>query len=63
MILLLMAYFENGTLPEEGAVCEVDELPFIGTVHNEVDAMSVEDRELLDALKSLSDALPTLGAL
>ena len=23
-------YFVNGTLPEDGATCEVDELPFVG---------------------------------
>ena len=26
------AYFEEGTLPEEGTVCEPDELPFVGKV-------------------------------
>lgn len=56
------AYFEDGTLPEEGTVCEVDELPFIGTVHGEADALSVEDRQLLDALRSLGEALPRMGA-
>lgn len=56
------AYFEDGTLPEEGTVCEVDELPFIGAVHGEADAMSVEDKELLDALRSLGEAIPTMSA-
>ncbi|KAH9943796.1 alpha/beta-hydrolase [Amylocystis lapponica] len=54
-------YFENGTLPEEGTVCEVDELPFVGSVHSQVEAMSVEDRELLDALKGLVDVVPMFG--
>ncbi|KAH9840062.1 alpha/beta-hydrolase [Rhodofomes roseus] len=57
------AYFENGTLPDEGTVCEVDELPFVGTIHGEVDAMSAEDRELLDAFRSLGEAIPMTGAL
>ena len=25
-----MAYFENGTLPEPGTICEVDAVPFSG---------------------------------
>ncbi|KAH9925565.1 alpha/beta-hydrolase [Fomitopsis serialis] len=56
------AYFENGTLPVEEAVCEVDELPFIGSVHGGVDAMSVEDREVLDALRSLGEAISMMSA-
>jgi len=58
----LRAYFENGTLPEEGTVCEVDELPFVGKVNSEkVNAMSVEDRELLDALRGLAEEVPSFG--
>lgn len=55
-------YFEDGTLPEEGTVCEVDGLPFIGAVNGEANAMSVEDRELLDALRGLGEAIPMMGA-
>ncbi|EPT00976.1 hypothetical protein FOMPIDRAFT_1121428 [Fomitopsis schrenkii] len=55
-------YFEDGTLPEEGTVCEVDELPFIGAVNGEANAMSVEDQELLDALRGLGEAIPMMGA-
>ncbi|OBZ70732.1 hypothetical protein A0H81_09435 [Grifola frondosa] len=56
------AYFENGTLPKEGTVCEVDELPFVGAVGAEkVSAMSAEDMELLDALRGLADEVPMLG--
>ncbi|KAI0665891.1 alpha/beta-hydrolase [Trametes maxima] len=54
-------YFVNGTLPEPGTVCEVDELPFVGKVPvggSAVRALSVEDAELLDALKGLSAEVP-----
>lgn len=51
-------YFVDGTVPEEGMVCEVDELPFVGDVVGEhgasTQALSVEDAELLDTLKLLS---------
>ena len=53
------AYFENGTLPEEGAECEVDELPFIGPVGRAGSGHLVgEDAELLDTLRKLSSAVP-----
>ncbi|KAI0665892.1 alpha/beta-hydrolase [Trametes maxima] len=55
------AYFVNGTLPEPGTVCEVDELPFVGSA-GDVRAMSKEDTELLDALKGLSTEVPMFGA-
>ncbi|KAI0645977.1 alpha/beta-hydrolase [Trametes meyenii] len=55
------AYFMNGTLPEPGTVCEVDELPFVGSA-KDVRAMSAEDAELLDALKGLSTEVPMFGA-
>lgn len=48
----LRAYFLEGTLPEDGVVCEVDELPFVG----EVGTVEPEDRELFDALQSLTNA-------
>lgn len=58
----LRAYFEDGTLPEDGTVCEVDELPFIGKVDGEAfDAMSTEDKELLESLRSLAEEVPTFG--
>ncbi|KIP03936.1 hypothetical protein PHLGIDRAFT_110275 [Phlebiopsis gigantea 11061_1 CR5-6] len=50
-------YFEEGVLPDEGIVCEPDELPFVG-VADGVGALAVEDRELLDAMRSLGEALP-----
>ncbi|TFY68086.1 hypothetical protein EVJ58_g1231 [Rhodofomes roseus] len=57
--LHIRAYFENGTLPQEGTECEVDELPFIGRVNDkEVNMLSAEDAELLDALRGLSRAAP-----
>ncbi|KAI0708188.1 alpha/beta-hydrolase [Cerioporus squamosus] len=54
------AYLEDGRLPGEGTVCEADELPFVGVVRD-VGAMSVEDRELLDAMRGLAEMVPTLG--
>lgn len=53
------AYFVNGTLPEEGTVCEPDELPFVGK--KDLKVMSAEDEELLDALRGLTDAVPFFG--
>ncbi|KAL6299866.1 alpha/beta-hydrolase [Sparassis latifolia] len=53
-------YFATGALPPEGAECEPDELPFVGTV-KDVAAMSNEDRELLDALRGLSGELLMMG--
>jgi hypothetical protein len=49
----------NGTLPKEGTVCEPDELPFTGQVGAAV--QSPDDRELLDALRTLSDQVPMFG--
>lgn len=52
----IRAYFQDGTLPEEGAVCGVDELPFVGeTVTTE---LSADDRQLLDTLKAWARILP-----
>lgn len=48
----LRAYFLEGTLPEDGVVCEVNELPFVG----EVGTVEPEDRELFEALKHLTSA-------
>ncbi|KAI0355782.1 alpha/beta-hydrolase [Trametes cingulata] len=56
------AYMVNGTLPEPGTVCEVDELPFVGTV-KDVRALSAEDAELLDAMRGLSAVVPMFGAV
>jgi len=49
------AYFENGTLPEAGTVCGVDELPFVGETVGDI---SEEDRELLDVLIKLARTAP-----
>ncbi|TFK90615.1 alpha/beta-hydrolase [Polyporus arcularius HHB13444] len=56
----IRAYFVNGTLPEEGSTCEVDELPLVGPT---VRALSTEDKELLGALRSLVDFVPSFGRL
>ena len=53
----IRAYFYDGKLPEEGTVCEVDELPFIGEVQPTAGLLEAEDRELLDALKGLTGGL------
>lgn len=50
----IRAYFYDGKLPEEGTVCEVDELPFIGEVRPNAGIFEAEDRELLNALKGLA---------
>ncbi|KZP13352.1 alpha/beta-hydrolase [Athelia psychrophila] len=55
------AYFYEGKLPEEGTICNVDELPFVGEV-GVGRILDTGDRELLDALKGLATAkLPTFG--
>ncbi|KAI0793726.1 alpha/beta-hydrolase [Fomes fomentarius] len=57
-------YFQEGTLPKEGTRCDVEELPLIGQVESEgLRAMSVEDAELLDALKGLSESMPSYRGL
>lgn len=48
------AYFTHGTLPTEGTVCEVDELPFIGEVGGVTSALSSEETELLETFKGLA---------
>ena len=58
----IRAYFEDGTVPKEGAVCEPDELPFVGRV-GDVSALSAEDAELFEAMKGLSSAVPMFGNL
>ncbi|KAI0630083.1 alpha/beta-hydrolase, partial [Trametes polyzona] len=55
-------YMVNGTLPEPETVCEADVLPFVGSVRD-VQALSTEDAELLDALHGLSAVVPTFGGL
>ncbi|KAH9859135.1 alpha/beta-hydrolase [Lenzites betulinus] len=57
----IQAYMVNGTLPSPGTVCEVDELPFVGSVQD-VRALSAEDSELLETLKGLTAEVPMLGA-
>ena len=53
---VVRTYFEEGTLPVEGTVCEPDELPFVGRVAG-VEARSEEDERLLDAARGLSRAM------
>ncbi|KAM5543350.1 hypothetical protein V8D89_003224 [Ganoderma adspersum] len=57
------AYFQEGTLPGEGTVCEPDVLPFVGRVaRSGVQSRSEEDERLLDALSGLSKAVTIFGA-
>ena len=52
-------YFEEGILPDEGTVCVVDELPFVGRRDpGGLRSMSVEDIRLLEVLKNLSRGMP-----
>ncbi|KAI0820044.1 alpha/beta-hydrolase [Trametes gibbosa] len=57
----IQAYMVNGTLPTPGTVCEVEELPLVGSVQD-VGALSAEDSELLEALKGLTAEVPMFGA-
>lgn len=50
----IRAYFQNGTLPDDGTVCEVDEVPLLAR-HSE---LSEDDRRLLDALKAFARSIP-----
>ncbi|TBU37338.1 alpha/beta-hydrolase [Dichomitus squalens] len=56
-------YFVNGTLPKEGTVCDVDELPFIGSIHGESQMLTGEDAKLLDALRDAAVAMPMYGTM
>ena len=56
----IQAYLKDGTLPREGTVCEADELPFIGSVRD-VSALSVDDQELLEAMRGLAEVVPAFG--
>ncbi|PIL33855.1 hypothetical protein GSI_03561 [Ganoderma sinense ZZ0214-1] len=58
---VVRAYMEDGTRAGEGAVCEPDELPFVGRV-GDARAMSAEDERLFGALRALSEAVPMFGA-
>ena len=52
----IRAYFQNGTLPADGTVCGVDEVPFIGeTLTTE---LPEDDRRLLDTLKAYARSIP-----
>ncbi|TFY55969.1 hypothetical protein EVJ58_g7917 [Rhodofomes roseus] len=52
----IRAYFQNGTLPEEGTECGADEVPFVGeTVPGD---LSVDDRQLLDTLEAFARVIP-----
>ena len=55
----IQAYFQNGTLPKEGATCEENEVPFVGRVKAE--AMDAEDAELVWATRKLVDFVPRFG--
>lgn len=59
----IRAYFANGSLPEEGTVCEVDELPFVGKVEQSLAAaLTADDAILLEASRHLSTAQFGLGS-
>lgn len=55
-------YFVNGTLPEEGTICEVDSSIF-GEKETDLGALSSEDRELIEAVEMLRKDyfVPLLG--
>lgn len=54
------AYFLNGTVPQNGTECDVDELPFIGKVGKKQYSMSLEEEELMEALRELVNAVPSM---
>ncbi|KAL5524558.1 hypothetical protein ACEPAF_9698 [Sanghuangporus sanghuang] len=58
----IQEYFVNGTLPERGTVCEADSSIF-GEKELNLDALSVEERELVDASEMLRKNyfIPPLG--
>lgn len=56
----LREYFVDGTLPEEGATCEVDELPFVGRT-KATRVLSTDDEELLDAMRGLAEGMPVFA--
>ena len=57
-------YFEEGTLPDDGTVCDVDELPFVGKRDpSGLQSLDAEDFRLLDALTSLSQDMPVFRGL
>jgi hypothetical protein len=49
---VVRAYFQNGTMPEPGAECEIESRLFGGS---SVRALSVDDAELLAAVEELSE--------
>lgn len=55
------AYFVDGHPPEEGTICEANELPFIGEVGEKLEALSAQDMDLMDALRGLASEVPMFG--
>ncbi|KAI0634191.1 TAP-like protein-domain-containing protein [Trametes polyzona] len=49
----VQAYFANGTLPESGTICQVDEMPFPSAANSTVLSRreSADDRKLLESLQ------------
>lgn len=47
-------YFQNGVLPRDGATCEPETLPF-DLPGNSMAGVSVEDMELAEASRQLSE--------
>jgi len=58
-------YFANGTLPEEGTVCQVESSIFKGISDDYVATLSSDDRSLLEASRVLHERYPIarFGAL
>ncbi|RDX41811.1 hypothetical protein OH76DRAFT_1499871 [Lentinus brumalis] len=52
-------YFEEGTLPADGTLCGVEELPLVGKRDSSgLQALSAEDAQLLESLRGLSEGMP-----
>jgi pimeloyl-ACP methyl ester carboxylesterase len=50
------AYFQTGSLPQVGSVCETEMKPFLGCAKKEgCDFMNIEDRALWESMVELSD--------
>ncbi|KAI0692738.1 alpha/beta-hydrolase [Cerioporus squamosus] len=57
-------YFEDGTLPAEGTICDVEELPLVGKHDSSgLEDLSGDDAQLLEALRGLSEDMPIYRGL
>ena len=60
----IRAYFEDGTVPPEGTVCDPDVLPIVGAAPGAEGKRALsgeEDKALQDALKLIRGRVPMLG--